>query len=62
MSRTWLLLAIVFISVLFFPLVEQAASSPATLIQLATSSPELNGWVRPVRQRGMYFGAPSWER
>lgn len=46
-----------------FTLVEHAATSPATLIQLATSSPyEVSGWVRPVRQRGMYFGAPSWHR
>lgn len=46
------------------PLVENAATSPATLTQLATSSPYSwgTGWVRPVMQRGMYFGAPRWYR
>lgn len=64
-----------------FPLREGAATSPATLIQLASSSVEDDipgpGWaashvpagpvmpqhrLRPVKQRGMFFGNPSWHR
>lgn len=40
------------------------AGNPGTLIQLTSSSftnPYGYG-VRPVRQRGMYFGSPSWTR
>ena len=46
------------------PLKEHAATSPATLIQLATSSPAIRRYntTRPVRQRGMYFADPSYER
>lgn len=57
---------VVFILALFLglfivpKLIEGAASAPGTLIQLATSSPYYHsGWVRPVRQRGVYFVAPS---
>ena len=65
-------LFILFTTLLFgrlvFGLVEGAASAPGTLVQLATSRPyEYGGaWVRPVRQRGVFFGRPdlpgAWHR
>lgn len=51
-------------SYLFNPTVEHAAGSPGALIQLATSStyPDSQFYVRPVRQRGMHYYYPSWNR
>ena len=53
----------------FFPLIEGAAGSRGALIQLATSSTDTrtmpygySPWVRPVMQRGMYFGNPRFVR
>jgi hypothetical protein len=62
-----ILLAIVLGVKLVFPLIEGAATSPGTLDQLITSRHYFTGgWVRPVRQRGMYFGRPdlpgAWHR
>jgi len=73
--RKLLVLVAIVLSVgTIFPLIEGAASAPGALIQLATSSPYQNSgwvyprngwgnsWVRPVLQRGMYFGRPRWHR
>lgn len=63
--QLFILLSILLGVRLIFPLVEQAASAPGTLVQLATSSPYYYAdvdVVRPVLQRGMYFGRPSWHR
>ena len=60
---------------MILPMIEHAGS-PGTLTQLATSSVNPNSipygtspWlvpvtpqIRPVMQRGMYFGAPSYHR
>jgi hypothetical protein len=44
--------------------IENAATSPATLIQLSASSttPLAYPPLRPVLQRGVHFHAPSWHR
>ena len=45
-------------------IIENAATSPATLIQLSASSttPMAYPSLRPVLQRGVHFNAPSWHR
>jgi hypothetical protein len=52
---------LVLLSTFFFGgALENFAGSPATITQLNANSGRRN--IRPVRQRGIYFGNPSWHR
>lgn len=48
---------------LLFGSKERFSGSPATITQLSANSglPIISS-IRPVRQRGIYFGNPSWHR
>jgi hypothetical protein len=43
-------------------LIENASGSIGTITQLQASNVEYVTNLRPVRQRGMFFNNPSWDR
>jgi len=43
-------------------LIENASGSVGTITQLNASNIAYVGNIRPVRQRGMFFNNPSWNR
>lgn len=55
-----ILAAIAFLS--SYKLIENASGSIGTLTQLQASNVNYVTNIRPVRQRGMYFNNPSWNR